>query len=70
MDPAILKAFALAAVDDGGLGLSDAAADVWVGMWPERLCPAWKAMMGRQIRSWQAQAARLELQAKQTPASI
>lgn len=59
-----LTAFALAPVEDGGLGLDEAAAAAWVEMWPQRLCLAWKSIMVGKIRRWQEQAARLELQSK------
>lgn len=64
MTPETLTAFALAPIEQGGLGLDSAAAAVWADMWPVRICPAWKAMFARKIWRWQEQASRLELQTR------
>lgn len=55
----IIKAFAMAPTEEGGLGLSADAAEVWVNMWPQRLCPGWKAMFVKKIWGWQERSGQM-----------
>ena len=58
----LIKAYAMAPKDQGGLGLDAAAADQFVTMWPQRICLAWKADFIRKVWGWQKRAGRVEVE--------